>query len=239
MISLISFSSLRVDEYFTFGKRVLERLNSIDATALNLTGPKEKLQESINKLDEALIKSSTKDLTQLIANADSDRDESFVALCRLVEACNKRIKPEWKYPTQQLLHTIQDYGRNLQNFSYAKESSRLNNLLSDLENKEELTSAIEMIGAQEWVAELKNAQQIFEEKIEIRGDRRACTSYMNSHDACLLVRDACVALFKYLDVMNEFNPNDDFKLLESKINEIITDFAAIINARNTRLANSK
>ncbi|MFA8434085.1 MAG: DUF6261 family protein [Marinifilaceae bacterium] len=237
MIENMSFYALHRDEYFTFGKRIHGVFSGSDLDALQLTFPVNNLSNSIDMLDAALVKSSTIPLTVDVIEKDNRRDDSFLAIRFYLQACARRLKPVWRRAAELVLSTISVYGMRLHKESYSTESARLNNLITDLETKPELKEAIVTLSLTEWVAELKQAQQDFEEAEKARTVAKASTTDIKTEDACNALRKDCEFLFQYLQLNYQINPTNEYKQLIRLINEVISEFMTVIRSRKAR--NSK
>ncbi|WP_282015562.1 DUF6261 family protein [Marinifilum flexuosum] len=234
MIENMSFHALHRDEYFTFGKRVKEIFTGYELEPLNLKHPYDRVVAALTNLDEAMIKNSTAALTTEVVNKDIRRDDGFVALRNYLRACEKRLKPEWQKAARLVLNEIRVYGVNLHKESYSAESARLNNLLSDFENKPELKAAITLLLLTEWVAELKQAQAEFETAEKARIDAKASTSEIKTDEACLELRKTLEFLFQFMELNYQMTPSEEYKQIMRKINEVIAEFMSAIKARKTR-----
>lgn len=236
MIENMSFHSLLRDEYFTFGKRIIGVFTGYDLETLNLKVPYDKLPLAVGMLDEAMVKKSTVALTTDVVNKDIRRDDGFMAIRNYLRACIKRLNPQWRLSAILLLNTIGVYGVNLHRETYSSETARLSNLLADIENNPELKAAVSLLLLDDWVAELKQAQTEFEVAEKARIDAKASTSEIKTDDACLEVRKACEFLFQFLELNYQLAPNEEYKQIGRKINEVIAEFMVVIKARKTRNA---
>ena len=173
MIELMPFYQLRADEYFTFAERVLEIVNNNASETSTIHTLKTNLQAAKEKLDANLVKNTTKLETQKVKEMDHLRDDCFVALRDYIKACNRRAKDDWKAPSQLLINTIKNYGWTLYTENHSVESSKIKNLISDLETEANLMAAVATLQAAEWLDELKNAQTGFEAAV---GERMTANS---------------------------------------------------------------
>lgn len=191
MIESVPFYLLRVDECYTFGNRIAGLLTNFDLDALQLSVLCDKFRKSLSLLDASLVKESTRSYTLKVLDTDKNRDDSFLALRYYVQASARRRNAVFREAATLLSDTITSCGWRLYNESLSKESSRLNNLISDLENKHSLKMAVTTLGLQEWFNELKQAQVEFEAAQQERTLAKASVNQIKSEDACMAVRRDC------------------------------------------------
>lgn len=231
MIKSLPFRLLRRDEYFTFGQKVLDVLSDFNLDLLKLIPLQGRVKVAVENLDEALVKTSTKIYTISLADADERRDLAFLAFRYNLVACSKRLKPEWNEAANLLIVTLRTYGWSLQTENYSTESSKLNNFVTDLEQKPKLKAAVELLQLTDWVNELKQSQLDFEASDKTRLELKASRSEIKTEDACLDIRKSCELLFQYINMMQELNPQDDFVVITRLLNEVIDEFTFTINQR--------
>jgi hypothetical protein len=236
MIKNLSFHLLRRDEYYTFGIKVLDVLSGFNLETVQLIPLHGRVKKGVDKLDHALVKSSTTTYTLNLAEADVKRDCAFLALRYNLLACSKRLQPEWNSAANLLIATIRSYGWNLHKENYSTESSKLKNFLADLEEKPELKSAVAFLNLDNWINELKQSQIDFESIDKARLELKASRSEVKTADACLEIRKSCELLFQYINMMQELNPQDEFIVITRLLNEVIDEFTFTINQRKGKIS---
>jgi len=237
MIEGLAFYSLKRDEYYTFGYKVLDVLSGFDTETLQLKPLQGRVENAVSLLDEALVKTSTRILTLSMSESDKNRDNSFLAFRYMIVACSKRLNPAWNAAANLLIDTVKSYGWTLQNENYSTESSRLNNLIADLETKSDLKAAVALLGLNDWLVEMKQSQRDFEMAEKLRVEAKASKCEVKTEDGCREIRKACELLFQYINMTQELNPNEDFVRITRLLNEVIAEFNTSINIRKSR--NSK
>ena len=234
MIGNLSFHSLRRNEHYTFGTRVLGILQGYDLEALQLKPINGRISASVMELDEALVKANTKLLTKTVGGADKNRDNGFLAIRYVLVGYSKRLNPQWNEAANLLLEVIRSYGWSLHLENNATETSLLENMISDFETKPKLKAAVELLGLGDMLAELKQSQADFEGTVQARTEEKASISEVKTIDACAKVRKSCELLFQYINMTQELNPNDDFASLTRLINEVIDEFNTSIKLRKSK-----
>jgi hypothetical protein len=230
---------MRADEHYTFTQRILGILEPLDLETLKLQEWERRIREKYMVLDKAMNKSDSKMLTLNLGMADSRRDAEFLGLRYYLQACNYRQNDQWKQASDLLLDIIRKYGWSIQSESYARETARLENLIKDFENLPHAKEAVTVLNAGEWVSRVKTAQKDFEMAAKARDDMNAEQFEVNAIDACKELRKEIELLFKYMEVMNELTPNEEYQSIARRFNEQVEQFMSTAKARRTRLQNHK
>ena len=231
MIEIMPFYQLRADESFTLADRLLTILQNHASEASTIQPLIEKLLAAKQLLDASLVKSSTKLQTEKVLEWDKLRDDAFIAFRDYIQVCNRRVKDDWKAPSQLILNTIKNYGWQLYKENYSVESSKIKNLVSELETNADLVAALATLNGSEWKDELKNAQAGFDAAVEERTAANSKITLSQTKAACKEIETACQSIFKYLEVMNEIAPQEEVTTLIEQINVVIREFTNVINIR--------
>lgn len=239
MIKKLSFYKLQSNEYFTFAQRIITIISGFDVASLGLEKLHKKLLNATELLENSMTKSSTKAHTQEVQLADSLRDDAFNAFKTYLLACSKRNKPGWEISADLLIDTVRNYGWELYNDSYSTQTSKMTNLISDLNNVTALKEAANTINAIEWIEDVDAAQNLFDQKMQQRTIANSKLPNAQTDDTCKQVRIACDLLFQYINVMQAVNPNQSYLQITNQINEVISEFNSQLRSRTTRNDNAR
>lgn len=231
MIKSILFYLFRTDDYYTFSKRILAIIEPVIAQVSELATPLSKAQKALTDLDEALVKSTAKAYTEKVVAADGARDNGYTALKLHLRACENRANPELRDAASLLLETLRKYGWSIENESYSKESSKINNLLIDYKTIPELIEAITVTNSQEWTNELQELQTDFEQAEKERTIARANISEVKSEEACKDIRQSLEIIIQFVNIMQKVDPNETFNPMIKLMNEVIIEFNSNIRSR--------
>lgn len=231
MIELLHYYLLRADENYNFAERIIYIIQNNAAEASTIHPLLANLILAKEKLDENLVKISTKNLTRKVKGLDRARDSCFIGMRDIAKACLRRPNPEWQEAAQQIVDSLRGYGWELHNESYTVESSKLKNLFSDLETIDVLVAAMETIGLTGWKDDLKSLQAEFDVAVEERTKANSEITLSETKEACKEVEDACKDIFKYLEVMNMVQPLPEVTTMIKLSNEVIHEFNSMINVR--------
>jgi len=213
--SLYSHSALR-----TFIKELLSLINSaaIDITTINVFV--DKTNQKLQLFDNSLASGDADPFTTMVNDADRQRDLRFLAFKNYVEACSYRKDGDWQISATQIKLTIEKYGNDLYRFSLPEESAALNNLIAELE-QEPLKTAVNTIEAHTWLAEIKQAQAVFDDLIQRQFNRDVIDDKSVQESRKPLVKSVR-SLLRMVELQQELNACDALNALVSKINALIS-----------------
>ena len=238
MIQTYDFYSMRLNECNTFGKRIIDQVKKYNLETMGLQPLVDPIEATIQKLSEGLNRVSTKLETLTVKDADSGRDSSVSGLVMYCKAFTFS-QDEAKNEAAILLGiTFKAFG-NISRANYEEASSKVKDLLSDLEHKPALKSAVELIQAGPFVEQLRQAQQRFDMVAEERLDVISARPDINNRETAKELKENLDTLFQYLEVMQKIAPNPDFSILVDRINTIINETMNKIHIREGRRAAQK
>lgn len=238
MIHPYDFYSLRLNECNTFVKRIMEQVMAFNQEDMGLQPLVDPLNLALDRLSDGLNKTSTKLNTLTVKEADSGRDSSIAGLMMYCKAFLYSFDEAKNDAARILLNTLKSFGE-ISRANYDEESSKIKNLLSDLEHEAQLKSAVETIQANVFVEQLRQAQQRFDLVTEERLDVRTAQADIDNQKSVKELKQHLDTFFQYLEVMDKINPNRHFGLLIERINTIIDETIHKVKIREGRRAARK
>lgn len=186
---------------------------------------------------KALSNSRGSAFTAKISAADEVRDDAFVVFRNACESATLRRKmPDLMAAGDLLMRliTAQDY--SLQNLGNSAQTGALNSLFVALKESA-AAAAVTLIGADELLSELTEAQSSFETLINSRTDEQAARDYPQLAKAKAKLCKRLQALLEMIDTLNEADDADarpEIDVLIGRINEALVSIIAPARARRTR-----
>ena len=171
----IEFRRMRNEEHFycmsdmdklfmsAFVQRSLSQMDIIDADYTIF-------KELLRKEDVAIERVAKNDLTDPIVDADTVRDNMHIGLRTFVSAYAYHSDAEKVEAARKLTIVLDHYG-DIRRKSYNEESAAIHNIVQDI--NENYADEAELIGADEWVAGLEDANTRFGELMNQRYDDNA------------------------------------------------------------------
>jgi hypothetical protein len=166
----ISFHNFRNEEWFNFlteFKKFIEEMPSIKSKIAKLFALFLSLYFKADKIIEKIRKSR---ITPKIGELDKQRDTTFRGLIRTIESYKYHFDSAKRNAVESLQPVLKHYG-NLAIKPYNEETAGINNFLQEL--RENHNNAIEILELTDWLNELEQNNQIFEDAILERNSEEA------------------------------------------------------------------
>lgn len=158
------FSRYRNSEFLQYMKDVLELVNANDVDALQLTTQRDALATLTDQMDNLFQQEQSSGITQELIDLDTRRDKAFMGIKANLEAYSYHYDESMQSAARSLLFNLNNYGTNIPRMNYQAETAVIDSMLSDWETETDLINAITTTGLANWVAELKTANQAFNDR---------------------------------------------------------------------------
>lgn len=235
MIGSINFSLLTNEVLATFAQRSLSVYGdeaALDpAVAIFFT----KAGACLKQYQKVFKRVDTKPYTEYKARIDSERDEAFIAFRNYVEACSHRDFDDWMRRAEVLLKVINRHGWSAWSEGYQKQSAIMTSLISELKGQHQET--LERIEAVEWLDELVQKQEAFEQA-EREGVSNVIASTTISETRPPL-EEALRSLFSMTDLLCQATSSEDLAKIIAGLNNLISQTMATARATTTRQRNQE
>lgn len=230
----IRFNFLRNVEVFNLSHGLKNLTDNYTDETLMLVPFINKHNNAHQLLDNAMNHAGTSVLTEDIAAANDDLDEAFVGFRNYVEAFTHRQDPNLQLAGRNLVNLIRSYGYTLQNKSYTEEQGLHVNLIADLENNPDRVADVNLLSAEDFLAEYKTSFTAFTDKIQERNEAKQQQPDLSASEARGNVRIAINDLIDFVDLMHKTNPRAEYEQLAASFNEIIDTIMTVARSRKTR-----
>ncbi len=227
MISNPFYYKFHPSEFYEFSVRIISILNALDTEILGLSKPLSEASVATKRLGEMLKLSSGKDKTYALLKADSLRNDAISAIKHYLLACQKRNNTTWQVSAKLLIEAIQKYGWQLEKDCIEEESSKIEMLLNDLKEFPQLKEALDTLNMKEWLYELEDAQRAVDLHV------RNCFGNISFEESslCKEIKNSYDLVFRYVDVMQQIQPNRIYVQIINKINQTIDEFNSEVRSR--------
>jgi hypothetical protein len=233
----VAFSYLRNDEIFNLSNGIKNITANYVGEGKAITPVAERHNTAHEKLDTAMLQTQASALTDQISEADEALDERFLAFRNLIEAHSHRPDENLVNAANRLMLIIRNYGWTLYNTGYSEQTSRLENLIGDMENDGQSINDIAALNASDWLAELKTAFENFNSLVQQRRAETSSKPDFNTTEARKEVKAALNDLFDFIEVMHKVEPEGPYQQLAGEINPIIDEIMQIARSRRSRAEN--
>lgn len=193
MINTTRFEQYRQGDTIQFLNNILEAIISPGtATTLKLLPQRTALGNVVDQLNTLWQPATGSELTPEIAALDKQRDSLFMGFKLTTEAwASHHYLPDWRNAAYIIADNIAGHGERIALMRYQQETATLNAIIHDLEN--EHADHVSTLGLEEWVSQLKAANQSFNEKYL---QRNQATAGNNPGQIATLIQDATAAYRK-------------------------------------------
>jgi hypothetical protein len=190
-IDNIHLTHLRNDEHFQFFTDVINLINSVGATQLNVVKQFDALKSLYDDEDETLKKIFKSALTQKIVEADQARDIVFSGMTEANGAALKHFNPDVAEAARKLQIVFDTYG-NVARKADAEETSAIHNLLNELTMKH--ANDMKTVGLTPWAEELAKRNTAVQTLMAGRYDENASRTDLVLKQVRAAVDEAYLAL---------------------------------------------
>lgn len=172
-----SLGSLRIGEIAQFladaNNIVIQRNSSKTAGYDKIEQKREQLAQISAALDKALGIDRKSQITQVVAELDSDRDNHFMGIKTICKTFRSYPEAAIANAAAVLFDTIQKYGA-VDELSYPDQTAKLRALISEIKNSDALQSAGASVpGISQWLAYLQTSNDQFEQQYLLRVQENA------------------------------------------------------------------
>jgi hypothetical protein len=171
--------------------------------------------------------------TEKMAEKDAERDAAFLALRDFAKANANRSDNRVSTAANVIINRIKKHGWTLYSLGYSDQTANLNLLFEDLDAPDAV-SAMQVIGAEGWYADLKNAQAEFENTYKEKVSGEAQEDYLRLREAFTVLGRHLNVLLDTIGLLQELDETGNIDTVVQQINEVITDVMTTARARRTR-----
>lgn len=236
MINTTNFSLFPSDELYTFAKRALAIVEEKRTGVPTLIPLLDRTTQQFSLYQNALEREKKNPYTSLLSAKDHLRDAAFMVLRTYAEAMSYRIKEGWASASQKIIEVIRRYGWSAASFGYKAESAAINNMTAELRGK--CATEVQLINAEEYLAELEAAQKDFESVAHL-SVTNAPSGDPTIWDVRPNLSNSLKSLFSLISLLNASTPSNDLAMLETTLNELVVKSLASVKAADTRTEKQK
>jgi hypothetical protein len=216
----------------TFVWRVIELLTGLFGEQSALRPAVAVVRNKYEQFIDVLNRTGASEVTIQIANADALRDSLHAALKYQALAFSHRAShPDQARAGKLLVELIEKAGWQAER-GYANETAQLHRLFKDCA-EQNAAAAIELLGLQNWFADLVDANRTFEAALAKRVDEYTGNDIPALRVARNELKVAVEGLFGYINVMRLAEPGAYGPAIQG-LNELIKDVMANAKAERTR-----
>ena len=231
MINAIDLAKLRNGEFLQFGTNVSDLVESNNPKGLNVEPQHLVFKTKIGEMGELFNTERASPITQELVMLDDRRDRAINGISGVISAYCSHFVPETANAANLLAGDLQLFGTGVARQNLPSETALINGIINDWETKPGLTTALATLGLAPWVAELKTANQTFDQKyIERTKEYGAANpdTLKAKRDETML---AYYELRKYLEAYSVIQNTPEYQKTINELNALIDQYNLLINSR--------
>jgi hypothetical protein len=231
IVTAIDLRSLRNAEFLQFCATFSELVVSNDPVVLNVVVQHSTFQSKLDEMTALFKRERSSVFTQALIRLDERRDNAINGLTSVINGYCYHFDPDTIQAAKLLSDSLVLYGVGFARINLQSETSTVNGIVHDWETKPGLTTALQKLGLTGWLAELKTANQLFEQKYieRTREYGAANPDTMQSKRQETMV--AYYELRKFLDANAIVNPSAAHEKLNSELNALIGQYIDLLKNR--------
>lgn len=207
--------------------------DSFDMKLLRLEDVVDKLRQNTIALKELYVIPRKNGNTEKLEQLDVKRDLAMQGVQGVAEVYLKHYDDTFVNAAKNILIAIYKYDKRIDRLSYLLESENIRNLITEFETISSLKDAIAKLHLNDWVAELKTANNNFTAIFLTRNDELSEQPDQNLSS----LRTPAIENFKNLEELlfayNKITPKADYEKLIKKLDELKQKYDALLNTGGT------
>lgn len=233
MVQTINFNQLRNSEHIQFTKSVAQVCLDHDPEALNVKKQYDELVKVIEEMESVFLTQRGSELTKKIIEADELRDKLIVGFTQIAQGNTNHFDEQKAEAAEKLLAHIKKYGDTIAHLNYVAETATLHDLLDGIDEKPELSEAVNSLNMNDWLPELRASNDNFNQLYALRAEKEAEKSKLSLKELRTKAVEAYRELIKYLEAASIMQPADVYTTVLNKINEFISKYGNLRRSKKT------
>jgi len=234
MITAINISILRNAEYLQFMKNVNSLVQANDPGLLNVSVQLTALSDQINLLDGLFKKQLANEITQELVLIDERRDKAIMGISYVVTGYLYHFDAALAQAAAAINDSLKLYGPGIGRQNYQAETATLSSLVSDWENKPNLSDALTTLQLNDWKNELKAANTLFDQRYLARTQEYGAANPDTIKAKREEINAAYYTLRDFLNSYSIVQPSMANTKAINEINALVDQYNTVLN---NRLAN--
>jgi hypothetical protein len=235
-ISKIDLSKLRNEEHFQLMTDVSRLIEIAGAETLEIPLLFPVFKGLLSKEDIALEIIRKNRLSESIADADAKRGSVYRGFVLLIKTYNHSSIAAKVRAAQNIQVIIEHYG-DFRKKSYNEETASINNFLQDINDR--CVADIAVLDAQDWITDLADANQTFDNLMNQRFDENAGREIVNMNKVRKEIITVYEQIVEHINASMLLNGETVYADFVKKLNERIAYFKNTLAIRKGRAAKKK
>jgi len=232
MITVIDLRNLRNAEFLQFGTLYSGLVVANNPVVLNVAAQQTAFKSKLDEMSGLFKLEKVNPLTEELVLLDERRDRAITGLTDVVKGYSVHFDAATAQAANLLSVNLNLYGVGVARMNTQAETSTIFGIVHDWETKPELSAAITLLGLTGWVAELKTANQLYEQKYLQRTQEYGAA---NPEPLKVKREETMVAYYelrKFIEANSVVNSGPAYEKLIGELNALIGQYNELLNTRS-------
>lgn len=233
MIHSLHLPELRNNELLQFLNDILQACRQYSTEPMRLTAVIEALLSNTTEFEHLFRLNPASEITRELIDLDNQRDNCILGINSVLFGYAYHFDAATKKAAQDLLQSMDKYGKRIAKMNYPAETQVIKSLLSDWTTKPHLACAITKLSLTTWTQELSKSNNLFAEKYILRAEEKSSQPQVKTYEA----RKKAIASYKKLiskiDAGAIHFDDNSFDALINLINKLVEKYKVVVNSHAT------
>ncbi|MDR2009001.1 MAG: DUF6261 family protein [Bacteroidales bacterium] len=235
-IKKIHMQHLRNEELFQYITDFKSLISEYPPESMGITDQYQKFLSLYANADDVLEQIRKSQYTAEIAQADIERDTTFLGFRNVVKGMQSHFNSEKSKAAANLMIVFDQYG-NISKKNYSEETALIHNFLQEMRGK--FAPDVEVIGLQEWVDMLDQNNQEFSSLMLQRNEETSQKTNLKMKDLRKEIEDCYVDIIRRIEAVTILQSDHSLTDVVNKLNANITRYKNTLAQREGRAAAPK
>ncbi len=233
MFLAIHYPKLRNNEFIQFIKLLNEILNSNDPEVLKVKDQCNDLAALLATLSALFKPNLGSAITKELQEIDARRDTAMTGIEMQIKSFTYYFDEDKREAANLLDSSLATYSSGISRLNYQAETSTIASIIQKWENETSLTAALTTLGLIAWVAELKAANNLFEERYIARLKDNANSPEEKTIELRKEIIQSYRTLLAHLQAHATLSTDNSYDAVIQQINQLIEQYNKLVDARGT------
>lgn len=234
MIKSVQLNQFRNSEFIQFISNFLEVLEEKDLPALNLQSHTDSLKSLHSSMVALYQPDRGSDITKQIQQEDERRDAAISGIQMLIEAYTNHFDAVKRKAAESLDTSLKKYGNRIGKQNYQAETAIINSILDEWQNQANLLQAQSILGINDWVLDLADANTKVNTNYLLRAKEDAESPDIKIADLRKKIISAYRDLGKRIEAFATISDEEAYIIIMKQSNSIIEKYNAMLAARSAK-----
>ena len=229
----IHYRKLRNNEFIQFIKLLVEILKSNDPEVLKVKAQYDDLAGLLATLSAIFKPDLGSAITQELEGIDERRDTAITGVEMQIKSFTYCFDADKREAANLLSSSLVTYGSGLSRMNYQAETSTIVSIIQKWESDAALIAALTTLGLIAWVAELKTANKLFEERYIARLKDDADSPEEKTIELRKQIIQSYRSLLAHLQAHATLSTDNSYDAMINQTNQLIEQYNKLVAARGS------